>query len=126
LYITTDHFDFINNSPLTVGDFNDEIDHSKVYDPATKRSLAEVLAVLCQLAVTLTDIIMVVYPVSEAPVTTMDKMALSRMRSRIERCKSDLAQWFDGASVHFPTPAGLGNTSKALVLFTNLMYIYYQ
>ncbi|KAH6665007.1 cutinase transcription factor 1 beta [Halenospora varia] len=126
LYITTEHFDFVNNSPLTVGDLEDEIDHSKVYDPATKRSLVEVLAVLCQLAVVLTDIIMVVYPVSETPLTTMNEMALLRMRSRIEQCKSDLAEWLSGASLRFPTPAGLGDTSKVVVLFTNLMYIYYH
>ncbi len=126
LFITTEHFDFVSHSPLTDEDLEDEIDRSKVYDSATKRSLAEVLAVLCQLAVVLTHIIMVVYPVSEAPLTTMNEMALLRMRPRIEQCKSDLTEWLDGASVRFPMPAGIGDTTKVVVLFTNLMYIYYQ
>jgi hypothetical protein len=125
LYITTEHFDFINNRPLSSEDLEREMDKSEVYDHATKVSLAGVLTVLCRLAVVLTDIIMIAYPVSEAPFTATTGVALLRMHSRMEKCKSDLAQWFDRASVRFPIPAGLGNSNDALVLFTNLMYIYY-
>lgn len=126
LYITNEHFDFNNNRPLTIDDLEGERDNSRVYDSKTKHSLAELLVTLCELAVILTDIIMIVYPVSETPLTTMTEMALSQLRVRIERCKSDLAHWYDCVSVRFPTPAGLGDAHESLILFTNLMYIYYQ
>lgn len=124
LFITDDHFDF-SNSPLTVNDLEHEINYSKVYDPDTKRSLAELLEVLCNLAVTLTDIIMILYPINGNPFAPLNELSLSRLRVRIERRKSDLAQWFDNASVQFPTPAGLGDTHESVILYTNLVYIYY-
>jgi hypothetical protein len=126
LYITNDHFDFKTNQPLTAEDLASEIDNSKVYDSDTKRSLAELLAVLCELAIILTDIIMVVYPVCETPFSTTADMVLSQVRVGIDRCRFDLDKWYDGTSVQFPTPAGLGDSSASVILFTNLMYIYYQ
>lgn len=92
-----------------------------------KRLLAELLAVLCELAIVLTDVINVVYPVSETPIGLLRSEAdISQIRSRIRRCKSGLSQWLDSASVRFPIPAGLGNPGDAPVLFTNFMYLYYQ
>lgn len=126
LIISSEHFDFNSNRPLCAEDLAQEVDHSRVYDSATKRALAELLAILCELAVMLTDIITIVYPVNEIPIGSMTEMVLSRFRVRIERCKADLAQWYDSASVRFPTPAGLGDSNDSLILFTNLMYLYYQ
>jgi hypothetical protein len=126
LYITHEHFNFASNPPLTADDLGSEIHRSEVYGPAAKQSLAELCAVLCELAVTLTDVIMIVYPVSERYDDTMTEMSLSRVRGRIGRCKSDLAQWYESASVRFPIPAGLGDADDALILYTDLMYIYYQ
>lgn len=111
---------------MTVNDLKHERNYSKVYDPETKRSLAELLEVLCNLAGTLTDIIMILYPINGNPTTSLNELGLSRLRVRIERGKSNLAQWFDNASVHFPTPAGLGDTHESVILYTDLMYIYYQ
>lgn len=56
LQIQPQDFDF-TSSPLTKGDFANEVDRSKVYDAATKDSLVELLITLCDLAVSLTDMI---------------------------------------------------------------------
>lgn len=126
LNITPQHFDFNCNPPLTVEDLASETDKSRVYDPSTKRSLAELVAVLCELAVILTDIIMIVYPLDETPIDNATEVVLYRVKGRTERSKAILAQWHDSASVRFPTPAGLGDSNESLTLFTDLMYIYYQ
>ncbi|PQM43872.1 hypothetical protein VE01_10768 [Pseudogymnoascus verrucosus] len=124
LFITNAHFDF-GNSPLTANDLDEEISYSNVYDSETKRSLAELLEVLCNLAVCLTDIIMILYPINGNPTTSLNELGLTRLRVHIERGKADLSQWFDNASVHFPTPAGLGDTHGSVILHTNVVYIYY-
>lgn len=59
--ITNEHFNF-NICPLSAMDFADEFDQSKVYNSATKKRLAEILAQFVQLYNTLTDILLLVFP----------------------------------------------------------------
>lgn len=126
LHISSMDFDF-NMEPLTKADFENEIFTSKVYDATTKLSLIQLLLTLCDLAVALTEVIMMVYPLNESIVSglsTEQKTDLSL--NRIESCKRQLNLWYEKATIKFPTPAGISDSHESLILYTNLMYIYYH
>ncbi|KAF5578821.1 cutinase transcription factor 1 beta [Fusarium subglutinans] len=48
-----------------------------------------------------------------------------QIKESIRFCEANLDAWFDTATIKFPIPAGITRTEKSLVLYTNLMYIYY-
>ncbi|KAG5744532.1 hypothetical protein H9Q69_013953 [Fusarium xylarioides] len=48
-----------------------------------------------------------------------------QIEESIRFCEISLDAWFDKATIQFPTPAGIISPEKSLVLYTNLMYIYY-
>lgn len=126
LSITPDQFDF-NSPSLSMADFEDEIHRSRVYDPSTKRFLASLIIMMCELALSLTEVVMIVYPPTLAPISCpLEETEYLRSVLRIEECKSGLSRWYDRATVRFPTPAGLTDTHHSVIIFTNLMYIYYQ
>ncbi|KAL4803989.1 hypothetical protein BDV18DRAFT_162399 [Aspergillus unguis] len=126
IYITNAHFDFANNPALTVDDLKGEITRSRVYDARTKQLLAELAVSLCGLAVALTDVIMILYPVDQLPVSSIASDAAPRVQSHIDRARSSLTRWYESTIVRFPTPAGIGDAHGSLVLYTNLMYLYYH
>ena len=126
VHITSTDFDF-KQTTLTQEDLESEIGRSRVYDASTKRSLAQLLEMLCELAVSLTDVIMLVYPSSDCTNSSIPAERIAEMAlKRTEACKLDLTRWFEKASVIFPTPAGLGDGHESLILYTNLLYMYYQ
>lgn len=128
IQITEAHFDFYGNEPLMPGDLEDEFSRSKVYDAKTKRALAEILANLLDLCVLLTDVLVLVYPLDERPGwgRQMKETDIQRLRQgRIE-----LARWYGKTSSLYPVFGGdnRGQASQhdSVVLYTNLMYMYYQ
>jgi hypothetical protein len=135
IQITRAHFDFDMNSILGYTDLLDEVDRSKVYNPETKRCLAEVLAQLVELCVVLTDIIMLVFPLDDSP--GWGREMKSEESARIRGCKVALRRWYRGATLRFPmfgggqlprmtTPGGKEFQHDSVILYTNLMYMYYQ
>lgn len=120
LHIGPADFNF-NLAPMTKDDFENEVTRSRVYDPSTKRSLAGIFVVLCDLAVVFTEVIMVVYPLNE-----YSDMGVENTIDQVSMCKFGLNTWFEKTTVSFPTPAGLGEVHESVILYTNLMYMYYQ
>ncbi|KAG4270134.1 hypothetical protein FPRO04_11826 [Fusarium proliferatum] len=43
----------------------------------------------------------------------------------LQSCEAGLEAWFERATIQFPTPAGIITREGSLVLYTNLLYIYY-
>lgn len=126
LQITGEEFNFEEAVPLYDDDFEDEIERSGVYDIPSKRSLTQLFLLLCQLAVALTDVIMVVYPASGQPDLTLSSdHKTDQYLQHIESCVLTLDAWFEHATARFPTPAGIGDIQSSVILYTNLMYIYY-
>jgi hypothetical protein len=126
LKISGEEFNFNEATPLSAEDFEDEIECSEVYDSSSKRSLIQLLLILYDLAVCLTDVIMVVYPSSGLPdLTLWSDHKADQCLYRIESCISGLNRWFEKATISFPTPAGIGDIHSSLILYTNLMYMYY-
>ncbi|KAF4954827.1 hypothetical protein FSARC_12003 [Fusarium sarcochroum] len=112
---------------LSEQDFAREIEESQVYEPQTKRNLVQLFICLCELAVPLTDVIKTVYATGQSTTDADSPMVrnLQQTSESIRSCEAGLDAWFDKATIQFPTPAGIISTEESLVLYTNLMYIYY-
>lgn len=133
IQITKAHFDFDSNPVLGFSDLGDEFERSRVYNPGTKRSLAEILAQTIELYVVLTDILMLVFPLDDTPgwgrVPNADD-------TRVSECKQALRRWYKAASARLPmfggSPAprvvagGKAFQHDSVILYTNLMYMYYH
>ncbi|KAG5758645.1 hypothetical protein H9Q72_013225 [Fusarium xylarioides] len=112
---------------LTEQDFEKEILGSQVYSAQTKRSLVQLFISLCELAVPFTSVVQTVYGMGQSAADAISPMIehQKQIEESIRFCKMSLDAWFDKATIQFPTPAGIISPEKSLVLYTNLMYIYY-
>lgn len=126
LHISFDDCD-MEGMALTEDDLRNEINDSRVYDSETKRLLIRLFIMLCDLAGPLGDVITTIYP-SNKPmdISLLSPPKIQHRLDRIQSCKHALHTWFERAMVVFPTPAGIMSTSESLILYTNLMYMYYQ
>lgn len=134
IQISRAHFDLDANSGLGYADLADEIDRSKVYNSEAKRSLIDLLVHLVDLCSVLTDLLTLVYPMDDSPGwhrQSPDEGA------KIKGCKLALRRWYKGATMRFPmfgggsvprlTPgSGREFQHESVILYTNLMYMYYQ
>ncbi|KAF4765597.1 hypothetical protein HAV15_003587 [Penicillium sp. str.  len=136
IQITKLHFDFASHY-LCAADLAEEFERSRVYDSATKRGLADVLAQWMQLNITLTDILTLAFPLNEGQAVSHDK-TLSNT-SQLWECKSALERWYKSAVPRLPLPFPAPNTHSSirpepdtdkyhssLILYTNLMLMYYH
>ncbi|KAF5560658.1 cutinase transcription factor 1 beta [Fusarium napiforme] len=111
----------------TEKDFWREIDGSRVYAPQTKRTLVRLFITLCELTVPLTDVIKIVYPTGRLTDIHSPVMRdAEKGRESLQSCEAGLEAWFERATIQFPTPAGIITREGSLVLYTNLLYIYYH
>uniref|UniRef100_A0A0C4DIE6 Transcription factor domain-containing protein n=1 Tax=Fusarium oxysporum (strain Fo5176) TaxID=660025 RepID=A0A0C4DIE6_FUSOF len=126
LHITS--LDVAHGSYLpTEKDFSREIDGSRVYAPQTKRTLVRLFITLCELTVPLTDVIKIVYPTGRLTDTHSPVVHdVQQGRESLQSCEAGLEAWFERATIQFPTPAGIITREESLVLYTNLLYIYYH
>lgn len=135
IHITRAHFDFDENPTLGYPDLADEIDKSRVYSSGTKRCLVEILAQLIELYVVLTDILMLVFPLDDTP--GWGREMKPEDTGRVRECKVALRRWYKDATLRFPmfgggpTPRAAGGSNRetrhdSVILYTNLMYMYYH
>lgn len=133
--ITRAHFDFDANPMLGYSDLANEFDRSKVYNAGTKKCLGEVLAQLIELCVVLTDILMMVFPLDDTP--GWGREMRPEDAEKVRGCKTALRRWYKDATLRFPmfgggpTPRVVTETNKefqhdSVILYTNLMYMYYH
>ncbi|KXH28395.1 fungal specific transcription factor domain-containing protein [Colletotrichum simmondsii] len=134
LQITRSHFTFDPNESLGYSDLADEIERSRVYNPGTKRCLAEILEQLVELCVVLTDILILVFPLDDRPGWGREMRAEEQDKVRV--CKVALQRWYKGVTMRFPMFGG-GSVARmkapgnefqhdSVILYTNLMYMYYH
>ncbi|KAF5539793.1 cutinase transcription factor 1 beta [Fusarium napiforme] len=112
---------------LTEQDFAREIQGSQVYSSQTKRTLVQLFISLCELAFPFTSVVQTVYGMGQSAADAISPMIehQKQIEESIRFCEISLDAWYDKASIQFPTPAGITSPEKSLVLYTNLMYIYY-
>lgn len=130
--ITPSNFNFSHN-PLLVGeDLLAEVDKSRVYDPSTKRYLAEVMAKLVELCVILTEVLTLTFPMYDDPPRAPAHAVTED--SRTGDCRLALRRWYGTVmrlhSVHGGDLVSDSDTARSpkssIVLFTNLLEMYYQ
>lgn len=127
IQISSAHFDFSSCSPLGYDDLVDELESSRVYNIATKHKLILALERLTELCVTLTDILSLVYPTESIPI--LDADAHSSAYVQVQEHKRSLRLW---ATATRPPLAlkdltqNAGPHEDSAVLFTNLVWIYFQ
>ncbi|KAK1969265.1 fungal-specific transcription factor domain-containing protein [Colletotrichum sublineola] len=134
LQITRSHFDFDSNEALGFSDLADEFERSRVYNPDTKRCLAEILEQLVELCIVLTDTLILVFPLDDRP--GWGREMRSEEQDKVRGCKIALRRWYKGATLRFPMFGGgsvarvksSGNDFRhdSVILYTNLMYMYYH
>lgn len=135
IQITKHHFHFTSH-PLCVADLEDEFERSRVYDPATKRRLAEILAHWIELNIALTDILMLVSPLDEKQDASPGKRYSDT--NQLYECKSALKRWYNAVvprfSFHFPgseshssvqMESDIDKYHPSVILYTHLMLMYY-
>lgn len=135
IQITKAHFDFDSNPVLGFADLEDEFERSRVYNPGTKKSLAEILAQVIELYVVLTDICLLVFPLDDTP--GWGREMKPDDAGRVQECKTSLRRWYKAATKQFPLFGGspISRSSSdhrkefqhdSVILYTNLMYMYYH
>ncbi|EFQ31898.1 fungal specific transcription factor domain-containing protein [Colletotrichum graminicola M1.001] len=134
LQITRSHFNFDSNDALGFSDLADELERSRVYNPGTKRHLAEILEQLVELCVVLTDILILVFPLDDRP--GWGREMRTEEQDKVRVCKAALRRWYKLATLRFPMFGG-GSVARvkspgnefqhgSVILYTNLMYMYYH
>ncbi|KAF4340431.1 cutinase transcription factor 1 beta [Fusarium beomiforme] len=125
LHITS--LDLVQGSYLpTEKDFSREIEGSRVYGPQTKRTLVRLFITLCELTIPLTDVIKTVYPTGRLNDHSSPWVHdIQQASNSLQSCEAGLEAWFERATIQFPAPAGIITREESLVLYTNLLYIYY-
>ncbi|KAJ9131606.1 C6 zinc finger domain containing protein [Pleurostoma richardsiae] len=122
LHIRSTEFDF-SQTGLTESDFQDEIRGSMVYNPATKQVLAQLAVSFCELAVALNDSLTFLYPVGGTNARSGDPRQTERY---LEACSAGLHHWYEKTVAKFHIPTQMVGIHDALILFTDMLYIYYH
>ncbi|KAI0008714.1 fungal-specific transcription factor domain-containing protein [Xylariaceae sp. FL0662B] len=135
LQISRARFDFNANTGLEYADLSDEVEKSKVYNAEAKRRLVEIFIQVGELCSVLTDLLTLVFPLDDLP--GWGKQLGSEGATRVRECKAELKRWYKGAMLRFPlfdggsTPIMASTKGKqsrhdSVILYTNLMYMYYH
>ncbi|KAK7421685.1 hypothetical protein QQZ08_009859 [Neonectria magnoliae] len=135
IQITKAHFDFDSNPVLGFSDIESEFERSRVYNPGTKKTLAEILAQVVELYVVLTDILILVFPLDDTP--GWGRQLKPGDEGKIKECKTSLRRWYRSATSRFPlfggSPLSRGGADNggeyqhdSVILYTNLIYMYYH
>jgi hypothetical protein len=123
LQISSDDFD-ITVPGLQAQDFDDEAGCLELYDPTTKVGLIAIFTSLCDLAVSLTDIIMTIFPRKRR--SNLPEISdIPQTYTFIGKATMDLDIWFVKTNETLATLSDVNDTHKSLKLYSNLLYIYY-
>jgi hypothetical protein len=126
LQITPQNFNLALDR-MTERDFEDEIHYSEVYDPETKRLLVRVLQVQCELAMALTDVIMLVYaPNGFGHPRTMTEPVFSQKIREVKDSQANLMQWSNEAKSALGTIINSDKVHESVTLYSGLTFLYYQ
>lgn len=120
LFIRPADFDF-TLAGLTEADFADEIRNSKVYNAPTKRILVQLAVSLCELGLVLNDILDIIYPLKVASTLNCSQQSQKTLHSAL----ASLNRWYEKTVAKFLIPTHIFGAHRSLILFTNMVYIYY-
>ncbi|KAL4885413.1 hypothetical protein BJY04DRAFT_230958 [Aspergillus karnatakaensis] len=121
--ITSKHFN-AETSYFEEADFADEIAHSHVYDPESKRVLFQALQHQCRLAVLVTDMATFMFTSNGVSSPSLSFKAFQSHRCEIKRLRNELLQW----ERRFSPPQTLPNGTvlpSPVMTFIKVTYMYY-
>ncbi|KAF5987326.1 cutinase transcription factor 1 beta [Fusarium coicis] len=122
LQITPSSFN-VTLDPIIPEDIADEAESSAVYDPKTKRQLADIIYFQCRLAVILTETLSICYGPNAFDITySLDNF--EKTQSQIRAAKSNLTRWKKEADKAMnPFLKGTG-AHRSTTLISSVVYIY--
>ncbi|KAL0768881.1 hypothetical protein CaCOL14_008189 [Colletotrichum acutatum] len=127
MLLTPKQSTIVGNVPLSQFDLANEATQSLVYDFETKVLLGDILGLLVELCIILTDILDLAFPIE-------DCLKLSRTnvetRRRIQNCQNALVGWRREATIRLLNKSQTSQICRSeqegsLVLFANLLWMYY-
>jgi hypothetical protein len=126
LQITPGNFN-LELDRMTEEDLDDEIYHSEVYDAETKRLLARVLQVQCELALVLTDVIMLVYtPNGFGQPRSLTEPQFSKTIKELGDLRGNLMQWSNDAKYALGPGLNSDKAHESVILYSGLTFVYFQ
>lgn len=111
---------------LTEEDFEDEIQHSRVHDEATKRRLFQALQEQCQLAVLLSELVSLIFVPRAVTSCFLCVEDFDGLMSTIKRIKLSLVEWQAQDPLSPPTPTTATDLDDPVDILTNLTFMYLQ
>ncbi|KAM6522855.1 hypothetical protein FALCPG4_012470 [Fusarium falciforme] len=112
-------------------EFSDEIQRSQVYDADSKQSLITIMLLMTELCLCLSNILTVAHSVRD--LTGSESHSSSRKTMQIWECKKDLETWSVKAVASSPVLASTqpgrqqgGEPRNSILIFSHLVWIYYQ
>jgi hypothetical protein len=141
-------------TPLGERDFADEISCSEVYDAETKRLLARVLGIQCELAVVFSDVLVLVnsgvgtgvgvgfmgmggafgqgkrqsqaQSQGQAQTQTQQAQSTASVKKQVAHCKAALLKWSTNAKAALGAVVNSHMTHESVSLYFGLTFFYYQ
>ncbi|PTB72617.1 N-terminal binuclear Zn cluster-containing/DNA binding domain-containing protein [Trichoderma longibrachiatum ATCC 18648] len=110
---------------LDMGDFEDEIHRSRVYNAESKRRFFDIFMLISRLCVVVTDLLKLC-SISEHGLECETNISVTNRQEAIANCTTQLQEWYDSARQQFPDDAELpGIQPHFVIIQTNLMFTYY-
>ncbi|KXH45059.1 fungal specific transcription factor domain-containing protein [Colletotrichum simmondsii] len=127
MLLTPEQFTIVGNVPLSRFDLADEATRSLVYDFETKVLLGDILGLLVELCIILTDILDLSFPIEDCLKHGWTNAEVER---RIQNCQKALVDWRREATIRLPNKSQASQICRSeqegsLVLFANLLWMYY-
>lgn len=115
--------DVTGMSPVTNADFEDEIWHSRVHSPDTKRILIKVFNAQCRLAIVLTDVASLSFPAA-LDVPNLSRDQYFDLLTEIRLVSMALSSWRSDTQTQLTYEEQ--NQHQSIKVFANLTLMYYQ
>lgn len=126
IHINREMFDF-SQPPLNNDDLESEFNRSRVYDSQTKRKLASILGTLFDFAITLTDVLPILYPAGGLKAfDQINPQALSEYPNKVKQCRELLDGWAMRTHEVSAAEDTWSTQHKSIYLFYELTQVYYQ
>lgn len=115
-----------------MADLQDEVYRSSVFTPATKRRLITLFSKFLEFVIILTDVLTLTFPFEDSVKSPRESPEDGDID--VTKCDASLKNWYAQAAAEFPPcedeyqnlPGKKQEGARSTVLYTNLMYIYYQ
>lgn len=119
IQISRDSFDF-DQEPFAEADLENEFETSRVYGSETKRTLACVMKAQVNLAIILTDVLALVYPIN-----SLDHNAVMAMPVLTKRLRDELIVWETKSEASVLASDSAAVRHPSVSLFWGLTQMYY-